>query len=140
MTDFFFISGRGPRPRDRFPTEVSLSGFCLRRSLRGLFPCTGAIPALGVWGGASVLSTDGNRGGISPATWLTGRSDLPLANRRSDVAVELTTGLPFHYNDNLLGSRQLRGIEPGSFQSEGRGSIHYPSIYRKYSFKSRDYY
>ena len=45
------------------------------------------------------------------------------------VAVELTTGLPFHYNDNLLGSRQLRGIEPGSSRLGVRSSITTPSTH-----------
>ena len=51
--------------------------------------------------------------GFSSATWLTGWRNPPLTNRRSDVAVDLTTGLPFHCN-NFLGSRQLRRIKPGS--------------------------
>ena len=125
---FFFVGGRLNRPRDRCRligiVGISTPVICLRLKLptrERLFPCTrcyGAIPVLGVWeylyGTLRVQMVTEGGDFVSHISRLTGWRNPPLTNRRSVVAVDLTTGLPFHCNDNLLGSRQLRGIEPGS--------------------------
>ena len=132
------IGGRLNRPRDRCRLTVSCAfklWIFLRLKLptrERLFPCTrcyGAIPVLGVWeylyGTLRVQMVTEGGDFRQPFTRLTGWRNPPLTNRRSVVAVDLTTGLPFHCNDNLLGSRQLRGIEPGSSRLGVRSSIHY---------------
>ena len=51
-----------------------------------------------------VKSTDSNRGGgfRQPFTRLTGWRNPPLTNRRSVVAVDLTTGLPLSLQRQLI--------------------------------------
>ena len=129
------IGGRLNCPRDRCRLTVSCAfklWIFLRLKLptrERLFPCTrcyGAIPVLGVWeylyGTLRVQMVTEGGDFRQPFTRLTGWRNPPLTNRRSVVAVDLTTGLPFHCNDNLLGSRQLRGIEPGSSLSNNQES------------------